>query len=92
MQTITDEQLASVTGGAALDPNVPLNLENRVLQQCGPQLDAYSAARQKLASNPSDSRAELDSVAKGRSLGLCSTNAGFDPPAAWRSATTGGSR
>lgn len=92
MQTISDQDLVLVSGGAGLDPNRPLELRDRVLQQCGPQLDAYTQARQTAAQNPGDARAELDTVAAGRSLALCSTNAGFDPPAAWRYPTTGGGR
>ena len=86
MTTISLEDLAAVTGGARLDPSNPLRLADRVRQQCGPELDAYSAARQKLAQNPTDARAELDSAARGRSLALCSENVGFDPVPAWRSA------
>jgi hypothetical protein len=90
MQTINDQDLETVSGGAGLDPNLPLQLRDRVLQQCGPQLDAYTHAREQQAQHPNDARAELASAAAGRSLALCSTNAGFDPPSSWRYATTSG--
>jgi hypothetical protein len=92
MQTINDDDLVHVSGGAALDPNRPLQLRDRVLQQCGPQLDAFTQARQQVAQHPGDARAELNAAAAGRSLALCSTNAGFDPPQSWRYPTSGGGR
>ena len=92
MQTISNQDLTTVIGGAGLDPNRPLQLRDRVLQQCGPQLDAYTQARQNVAQHPGDARAELDATATGRSLALCSTNAGFDPPQSWRYPTSGGGR
>jgi hypothetical protein len=85
---ITD--LAAVTGG--LDPNVPIRSQQRLLRQCGPQIDAYTAARKAAASDPTDVRREIDSVTAGRSLALCATNAGFDPPPQWRSNGNGGRR
>ena len=92
MRQLQVEDLKSVVGGAGLglDPSLPQRQEQRVLRQCGPQLDAYSAARAAAKANPTDARADLHSVAAGRSLALCSENAGFDPPAAWRSVTGGG--
>lgn len=92
MKPISDQDLDTISGGAALDPNYPLQLRDRVLQQCGPQLDAYTQARETLAGHPNDARAELDAAAAGRSLALCSTNAGFDPPQQWRYVTSGGGR
>jgi bacteriocin-like protein len=92
MQTINEDDLAHVSGGAGLDPNRPLQLRDRVLQQCAPQLDAFTQARQQVAQHPGDARAELNAAAAGRSLALCSTNAGFDPPQSWRYPTSGGGR
>ena len=90
MRQLQPEDLSSVVGGAGLDTTLPLRQEQRVLQQCGPQLDAFTAARRAAAANPTDARADLHSAAAGRSLALCSENVGFDPPQAWRSVTSGG--
>ncbi|HUJ61813.1 MAG TPA: hypothetical protein VLX92_25085 [Kofleriaceae bacterium] len=85
MTTIDPHDLATVTGGTQLDPGNPQRLKGRLLQACGPQIDAYTAARKASASDPTDVRKEIDSVAAGRSLALCASNVGFDPPPAWRS-------
>jgi len=90
MTTIDIQILATVTGGAQLDPNVPLRQRDRVLASCGPQLDAYTRAKTALAANPNDARAELGEAAAGRSLALCSTNQGFDPLPQWRHFGNGG--
>lgn len=90
MTQIQPEDLAAVMGG--LDPNVPQRSRDRLLHQCGPQIDAYTAARKAASGDPTDVRKEIDSVTAGRSLALCATNAGFDPPPQWRSAGAGGRR
>jgi hypothetical protein len=90
MTPIQPDDLAAVMGG--LDPSVPQRSRQRLLQQCGPQIDAYTAARKAASSEPTDVRREIDSVTAGRSLALCATNAGFEPPPQWRSATAGRGR
>jgi len=85
MTTIEPEVLALVVGGAELDPNTPERLKQDLLTSCGPQIDAYTAARKTAAKNPSNTRKEIDSISAGRSLALCASNVGFDPPPAWRS-------
>ncbi|HTR51873.1 MAG TPA: hypothetical protein VMJ10_14255 [Kofleriaceae bacterium] len=89
MTTIDPSALATVTGGAQLDPKVPLQQRDRVLAQCAPQLDAYTHAKTTLAANPNDARAELGAAAAGRSLALCATNQGFPPLPEWRYAGNG---
>jgi hypothetical protein len=88
MTPIQPDELATVMGG--LDPKNPQRAQKRLLQQCGPQIDAFSAARKAASGDPTDVRKEIDSITAGRSLALCATNAGFDPPPAWRSFGPGG--
>jgi len=83
-EILDDDELVTVTGGQKLDPGVPGRSRDRLLAQCGPQIDAYSKARQNVDAHKGDTRAEIDSITAGRSLSLCATNAGFQPPSAWR--------
>jgi hypothetical protein len=85
MKTIELDVMATVMGGAQLDPNTPQRLKHSLLKTCGPQIDAFTAARKTAATDPTDTRKEIDSITSGRSLALCASNAGFDPPPAWRS-------
>lgn len=91
---LPDDALGGVVGGAArLDPGVPAQTQERLLAQCGPQIDAYTRTRQASAAHPTDTRAQIDMITAGRSLALCATNAGFDPPQDWRgTGATGGGR
>jgi hypothetical protein len=86
---ISDDDLEFVSGGVQLDPRVPLKSRDRLVHQCGPQIDAYSAARTAAAGAPTDTRKEIDAAAAGRSLAVCSENAGFDPLPQWRYAPNG---
>jgi hypothetical protein len=86
--TLSDIELELVTGGAKLDLRVPGRSRDRFLKACGPQIDAFTHARQDSAASPGDTRKEIDAVTAGRTLALCATNAGFDPPPQWRFSQT----
>ena len=83
MKTIELDVLATVVGGAQLDE--PQQLKQDLLKACGPQIDAYTATRRISSKDPTNTRKEIDSVAAGRSLAVCASGVGFDPPPAWRS-------
>ena len=82
---LSPAELETITGGQKLNPNVPIRSRDRLLTQCGPQIDAYTNARQAYDGDKTNTRKEIDQVTAGRSLALCATNAGFDPPPSWRS-------
>jgi len=79
---LSDLDLARVVGGA--QPSAPDAARQRLLQQCGPQIDAYSAAKKDYSQNPDDTRKQIDAATAGRNLAVCSQNAGFDPIPEWR--------
>jgi hypothetical protein len=80
--TIADSELVCVVGG--LDPKVPLRSRDKFVAACGPQIDAYTAARTASAGAPLDTRKEIDAAAAGRSLAVCAMKSGFDPLPQWR--------
>jgi hypothetical protein len=82
------DDLDVVTGGAKLSLKPPGAARDRFLAQCGPQIDAYTRAREDLDAHRSDTRKEVDAITAGRTLALCATNAGFDPPPQWRYTNT----
>ena len=82
--TLSNVELAFVVGGVALDPNVPLRTRDRFVGRCGPQIDAFTAARTAAAGAPLDTRKEIDAAAAGRSLAVCAMKHGFDPLPQWR--------
>jgi hypothetical protein len=83
MMTLSLDELETVFGG--LDTNVPGQSRDRLLAQCGPQIDAYTRSREAFDGDKTNTRKEIDQVTSGRALALCSTNAGFEPPPSWRS-------
>ncbi|HEY1547834.1 MAG TPA: hypothetical protein VGG28_08440 [Kofleriaceae bacterium] len=87
MTTITTDELATICGGAQLDPNVPLRSRDHFVAKCGPQIDAYTAARTQAAATPLDTRKEIDAAAAGRSLAVCAMKNHFEPLPQWRFAT-----
>jgi hypothetical protein len=86
---LSPAELETITGGQKLNPAVPIHSRDRLLAQCGPQIDAYTNARQAYDADKTNTRKEIDQVSAGRSLALCATNAGFDPPPSWRSGPRG---
>jgi len=86
--TLSDIDMELVTGGQKLDLRVPGRSRDRFLAACGPQIDAFTHARQDSSAHPGDTRKEIDAVTAGRTLSLCATNAGFDPPPQWRFSQT----
>ncbi len=81
MKALKLDELVTVMGGAG----GPQHMKQNLLKACGPQIDNYTAARKATATDPLDTRKEIESIAAGRSLAVCASNAGFDPPPAWRS-------
>jgi hypothetical protein len=82
--TLSDVDMELACGGAKLDLHVPGRSRDRFVAACGPQIDAFTNARQDSTGHPGDTRKEIDAVTAGRTLALCATNSGFDPPPSWR--------
>ena len=65
------------------DPSANAKAMDRLVQQCGPQMDAYSMARSDYDIRKFDTRAEVRMITARRALRDCAKNAGFKPPKDW---------